>query len=144
MRYVLLLALLTTTAAADGAPPPTGKLVDRVVQLANDFFDRHIELLTHDMVQLRVDADHREAKIAVGGGHSRLLKMRVAGTVEVVDGTARIKSRVALALAGKQVDVRLPNFEVVPSTYPHRFSGDRDGRFERGVEVRMPLLLRSF
>jgi hypothetical protein len=140
MRTLILLVLLTRTAAAD--PPP--KLVDKVVELTNDFFDRHVDLLTYDMLKLRVDAEHRAAKIEVGGGSPRVAKLRVASNVEVVDGTARIKSRVALALGGQQLDLRLPSVDVAPSTYPHRFSGERDDRFERGVELRLPLLRRSF
>ena len=148
MRILVLTALpallATTTAAAetaDSASPPTGQLVDKVVEMTNHFFDQHVELLTYDMLHLRVDAEHRAAKIAIGGGDRRLLKLRVAGNVEVVEGTARIQSRVAFAVAGKQLAVRLPNIDVGPSTYPHRFGGDR---YERGVEVRLPLLRRSF
>jgi hypothetical protein len=133
MRYLLLLLLMTTTARADDAPP-TGKIVDKVVAMTNQFFDQHVDLLTYDFLHLRVDAEHRAAKIAVGGGDARLLQLRVAGNVEVVDGTARIKSRVAFGIAGKRMDLRLPNVDVAPASY----------RGERGVEVRLPLLRRSF
>jgi hypothetical protein len=135
MRYLVLLALLTNTAVADDAPPPAmGKMVDKVVALTNDFFDQHVDLLTYDMLHLRVDAEHRAAKIAIGGGDRRVVKLRVAGDVEVVDGTARIHSRLALGLGGKQLDVRLPNVDVAPASY----------HGERGVEVRLPLLRRAF
>ena len=137
MRYLLLIALLTTAAHADDAPPPrpvTGKMVDKVVEMTNQFFDQHVDLLTHDMLYLRVDAGHRAAKIAVGGGDARLMKLRLAGNVEVVDGTARIHSRLALGLGGRQLDLRLPNVDVAAASY----------RGERGVEVRLPLLRRSF
>ncbi|HEY5948147.1 MAG TPA: hypothetical protein VIV40_21775 [Kofleriaceae bacterium] len=134
MRYLLLLALLTNTAAADDAAPETGKIVDKVVAMTNEFFDKHVDLLTHDMLRLRVDAGQRAAKIAIGGGDRRVLKLRVAGDVEVVDGTARIHSRVAFAIGGKQLDVRLPNVDVAAASY----------RGERGVEVRLPLVQRSF
>ncbi|HEX5060788.1 MAG TPA: hypothetical protein VFV99_15575 [Kofleriaceae bacterium] len=135
MRYLVLLALLTTTAHADDAPlPATGKMVDKVVEMTNQFFDQHVDLLTHDMLYVRVDAEHRAAKIAVGGGDAHLMKLRFAGNVEVVDGTARIHSRLALGLGGKQLDLRLPNIDVSAASY----------RGERGVEVRLPLLRRSF
>ncbi|HEY5923756.1 MAG TPA: hypothetical protein VIV11_18870 [Kofleriaceae bacterium] len=142
MRCLVVLVLLTTPAFADDdVPPATGKLADKVVAMTNQFFDRHVDLLTYDLLHLRVDAQHRAAKIAIGGGDARLLKLRVAGDVEVVDGTARIKSRVALAVGGKRLDVRLPSLDVAPATYPHRFGGDR---YERGVELRLPLLRRQF
>lgn len=134
MRYLLVLALLTNTAAADDAAHETGKIVDKVVAMTNEFFDKHVDLLTHDMLRLRVDAGQRAAKIAIGGGDRRVLKLRVAGDVEVVDGTARIHSRVAFAIGGKQLDVRLPNVDVAAASY----------RGERGVEVRLPLVQRSF
>ena len=136
MRYLVLIGLLAgpAIASADDAPPATGKVVDKVVELTNDFLDHHVDLLTYDLLHLRVDAEHRAAKIAIGGGDRRVVKLRVAGNVEVIDGTARIHSRLAVALAGKQVDVRLPNVEVAPASY----------RGERGVEVRLPLLRRSF
>ena len=134
MRYLLLLALLTKTAHGDDVPPATGKLVDKVVEMTNQFLAQHVDFLSHDMLQLRVDAEQRAATIAIGGGDSHVLKLRVAGDVEVVDGTARIRSRLAFAIAGKQVNVRLPNVDVAPASY----------RGERGVEVRLPLLRRSF
>jgi hypothetical protein len=137
MRCLLVFApllALTATAHADDATPATGKLVDKVVAMTNQFFDQHVDLLTLDMFQLRVDAEHRAAKVAVGGGDARVVKLRVAGNVEVVDGTARIHSRVAFGLAGKQLDLRLPNVDVAAASY----------RGERGVEVRLPLVRRSF
>ena len=134
MRYLLLLALMTATAHADDPPPATGKMVDKVVAMTNQFLDQHVDLLTYDLLHVRVDAEHRAAKIAVGGGDKRLVKLRVAGDVEVVDGTARIHSRLAFGIGGKQIDLRLPNVDVAATSY----------RGERGVEVRLPLVRRSF
>jgi hypothetical protein len=144
MRCFVLLATLAsltlaTTAHADdddaaAGDAATGKIVGKVVEMTNQFFDRHVDLLSLEMVQLRVDAEQRRAKIALGGGDRRLLKLRVAGDVEVVDGTARIHSRVAFAIGGKQLSVRLPNVDVAPASY----------RGERGVEVRLPLVRGSF
>ena len=132
MRYLIVLVVLTGPVHADDAP--TGKMVDKVVAMTNQFFDQHVDLLTHDMLQLRVDAEQRAAKIAVGGGDARVVKLRVSGNVEVVDGTARIHSRVAFGIGGKQIDLRLPNVDVAPASY----------RGERGVEVRLPLMRGSF
>ena len=134
MRYLLILALMTATAHADDAPPATGKMVDKVVAMTNQFLDQHVDLLTYDLLHVRVDAEHRAAKIAVGGGDKRVVKLRVAGDVEVVDGTARIHSRLAFGIGGKQIDLRLPNVDVAATSY----------RGERGVEVRLPLVRRSF
>jgi hypothetical protein len=133
MQGYLVLGL-TQIAYADDAPPATGKVVDKVVAMTNQFFDQHVDLLTYDLVHLRVDAEQRAAKIAVGGGDARVVQLRVAGDVEVVDGTARIHSRVAFAIAGKQIDLRLPNVDVAPASY----------RGERGVEVRLPLVRHAF
>ena len=134
MRCLLVLVLVTATASADDAPPATGKLVDKVVDATNRFFDQHVDLLTLDTLHVRVDAHRRAAKIAVGGGDRRVLKLRVNGDVQVVDGTAQIKPRLAFAIGGKQIDVRLPNVDVAAASY----------RGERGVEVRLPLLRRAF
>lgn len=141
---VVPLLLLTNIASADDAPAATGKMVDKVVAMTNQFLDQHVDFLTYDILHLRVDAEHRAAKIALGGGDRRVAKLRLASNVEVVEGTARIHSKLALGLAGKQLDVPLPNVDVGPATYPHRFGGDHSDRYERGVEVRLPLLRREF
>jgi hypothetical protein len=56
----------------------------------------------------------------------RVLKLRLARNVGVFDGTAQIHTHVALRIAGKRIELQLPNVDVAPASY----------RGERGVEVR--------
>jgi hypothetical protein len=112
-----------------------GKVVaERLVDAGNRFFASHVDLLSHDILKVRIDGERKAAKVGVGAGYRSFLALRVAGDVEVVDGTARISSRLAVALAGKQLSVRLPAVDVAATEY----------KGERGVELRLPLVRRQF
>jgi hypothetical protein len=142
MRCFVLLAALVlpafggTAHADDLAAPPeaTGRLVTKVVEMTNGFLDEHVDRLSLELLHVRVDAEQRRANVVVGGGDARVVKLRLASNVEVVDGTARVRGRLALGLGGKQLDVRLPTIDVASVSY----------RGERGVEVRLPLVSRAF
>ena len=114
--------------------PAFGKRVlAKVVDATNGFFEHHVDRLSHDMVVVRVDGEHQKAKLAVGAGLAGY-RLLVASDVTVVDGTARVTPRLALAVAGKSLDLRLPTVDVAATEY----------HGERGVEVRLPVLRRTF
>jgi hypothetical protein len=139
MRYVLVLLVLARTATADPVPPPPpasdlGKrVVEKVVDATNGFFEHNIDRLSHDLLVVRVDANEQRAKIGLGGGIGGY-RLRLASNVQVVDGTARIAPRLAVAVAGRSIDLTLPTVDVAATSY----------RGERGVEVRLPLVRRTF
>lgn len=117
---------------ADAGPTLSERVMDQLTAFAVRF-DRELDVLTVDLVSLRLDPRGRGCKVRVGGGDRRLA-LRVAGDVRVEDGTAQIHARIELAVAGQAVRVNLPRIEMAATSY----------RGERGVEVRVPLLRRSF
>jgi hypothetical protein len=138
-----LLALVLAGSAAHANPRPDAssredatfgkRVLENVVDATNGFFEHNIDRLSHDMVVIRVDAEHQRAKLAVGAGLAGI-NLHIASNVTVVDGTARVSPRVALAVAGKSVDLKLPTVDVAATEY----------HGERGVELRLPLLRRTF
>lgn len=130
--------LLAIPAHADPLPAPEegefGKRVlSNVTDATNGFFEHHLDRLSHEMVVIRIDPEQQQAKVDV---HAGLLGfgVRVASNVTVVDGTARVSPRLALAVAGKSLDLRLPTVDVAATEY----------HGERGVELRLPLVRRTF
>lgn len=143
---VLVLALLLSTRLAgaetyDGRWPevPADRslsLGERVMDQLTAFairLDRELDVLTVDLVSIQLDPRGRGCRLRVGAGDQRL-GLSVAGDVHVEDGTAQIHARLDFALAGRAMQLRLPRFEMAATSY----------RGERGVEVRLPLLRRSF
>jgi hypothetical protein len=62
------------------------------------------------------------------------LTIRIDGDIEFEDINAHVHARLDLALHGHAVHLELPAFEMAPAEY----------RGDRGVEVRLPLLVRKF
>ena len=108
-------------------------ITDHLTQLGNEL-GRHLDLLSHDMFQLEVDGRHRHAHVRIGGGNAELLALRLDGEIQFEDIDAHVHARLDLALHGHAVHLELPAFEMAPAEY----------RGDRGVEVRLPLLVRSF
>lgn len=133
LALVLLLFFLLLAAPAHADPAAGEAILGKVVDATNGFFQHDVERLTHEMLVLRVDADQRSAKIGVNAGLAGF-GFHLASSVTVVDGTARISPRLALAVDGKSLDLQLPTIDVAATSY----------RGERGVEVRLPLLRRAF
>jgi hypothetical protein len=133
--------LLAIPAHADPLPEMPGpdegefgkRVLSKVTDATNGFFEHHVDRLSHEMVVIRVDPQQQQAKVAV---HAGLLGfgVRVASNVTVVDGTARVTPRLALAVAGKSLDLKLPTVDVAATEY----------HGERGVELRLPLVRRTF
>jgi hypothetical protein len=109
------------------------QVMTKVVDATNGFFAKHVDRLSHEWVVIRVDGEQQRAKLAIGAGLGGY-RLRVASDVTVVDGTARVTPRLALAVAGKSLDVRLPTVDVAATTF----------RGERGVELRLPVVRGTF
>jgi len=112
---------------------PLGELVMERLTAFAVAFERELDVLTIDLVSLRIDPRGRGCKLRIGGGDRRLA-LAVAGDVRVVDGTAQIKARLDVELAGRRAQLVLPRFEMAATSY----------RGERGVELRLPLIRRAF
>jgi hypothetical protein len=109
------------------------QITERLTQLGNEL-GHHLDLLSHDMFQLRVDGFRRRAYVRLGGGDAQLVSLRVDGAIQFDDINARIHTRIDLSLRGHALHLELPTFEMSPVSY----------RGENGVEVRLPLFEQKF
>jgi hypothetical protein len=109
------------------------QITERLTLLGNSL-GHHLDLLSHDMVQLRVDARRRRAHLRIGGGDSAGLAVRLDGDIQFDDLNAHVCARLDLALRGHAVRLELPAFEMSPVAY----------RGDHGVEVRVPLFVQQF
>jgi hypothetical protein len=108
------------------------QITDRLTQLGNEL-GRHLDLVTHDMFQLRVDGRRRRAHLRIGGGNETVA-LAVDGDIQFDDANAHVQCRLDLALHGHAVSFELPPFEMSPASY----------RGDRGVELRLPLFVQRF
>jgi hypothetical protein len=109
------------------------QITEHLTQLGNAI-GKHLDLLSHDMVQLTVDCRHRRAHLQIGGGDIEQLAVRIDSDIQFDDATARIRARIELALSGHIMHLELPAFEMSPASY----------RGDHGVELRLPLFVRQF
>jgi hypothetical protein len=109
------------------------QITDRLTQLGNTL-GHHLDLLSHDMVQLTVDGRRRRAHVRLGGGTSELVAFRIDGDIQFDDINAHVCARIDLAFHGHAFALELPDFDVSPA----------EVRGDRGVEVRLPLFVRKF
>jgi hypothetical protein len=105
----------------------------RISEIGNRL-GRRLDTLSRDVVVLHVDGRTQRAYLRVGGGGTHYLNFDVASSWYFADGMARVATRVDLSIAGHQIELKLPDFEMVPTS----FNG------ERYVELRLPLLERRF
>jgi hypothetical protein len=109
------------------------QITDHLTQLGNEL-GRHLDLLSHAMFRLEVDGRHRHAHVRVGGGEAELLTLQLDGDIQFEDINAHVHARLDLALHGHAVHLELPAFDMATAEY----------RGDLGVEVRLPLLVRTF
>ena len=109
------------------------QITERLTEIGNAL-GHHLDLLSHDMVQLRVDARRRRAHLRIGGGDSEGLAVRLDGDIQFDDLNARVCARLDVALRGHAVQLELPTFEMSPVSY----------RGDHGVELRVPLFVQQF
>ncbi len=109
------------------------QITDRLTEIGNAV-GHHLDLLSHDMFQLRVDARLRRAHLRIGGGDSEGLALRLDGDIQFDDLNAHVCARLDVALRGHAVSLELPAFEMSPVSY----------RGDHGVELRVPLFVQRF
>jgi hypothetical protein len=109
------------------------QITDRLTLLGNALGD-HLDRLSHDMFQLRVDARLRRAHLRIGGGDSEGFTLRLDSDIQFDDLNAHVCARLDLALRGHAVSLPLPAFEMSPASY----------RGDHGIELRVPLLVHQF
>lgn len=109
------------------------QILDHINDVTNTI-GYHLDILSHDMLTLKMDLRRRRAYVRVGGGDEQYLTFRLASDVLFTDGLARINTRIDLAFRGRKLQLELPETEILPTSY----NGDR------GVEIRLPLFRRRW
>src|SRR5258706_9089277 len=132
LTILISLAIATHTASAE-------PVADRAVALANAFFKRDLPVLTLDLVGLHVDLPRAVARVRVGAGDTRFAALHLSGDINVADGTAQIRARLAFAVAGQRIAFALPELDVTSTSYR-----DHVDKPERGIEVVMPFARQRF
>ncbi len=109
------------------------QIEDELTELGNAL-GYHVDSLSRELLQLRFDGRRRKAFVRFGGGDGHHLTFRLSSDVHFTEGRARIATRLDLAIAGRALQLDLPEMEMAPAEY----------RGERGVELRLPLFRRTW
>ncbi len=110
------------------------QIVDELTDLGNQL-GYHLDVLSMDLLALRVDGRRRRVHFGLGAGESGgTLAFRLGSDFHFIDGVAKVTTRIDLCIAGRDLNLELPEVELAPASY----------RGERGVEVRLPILQRRF
>lgn len=110
------------------------QIVDQLTELGNEL-GTHLDVLSMDLLALRVDGRGRRVHLGVGAGESGgYLSFHLGSEFHFIDGVARVTTRIDLCIAGRDLALELPEMELAPTSY----------RGERGVEVRLPLIQKRF
>ena len=121
-----------------GVPAWHGLTMDqRITDHLTDFGNlvgRHLDLLTDDLVRLRVDGRANRAWLRVGGGDARYLALHLATDWHFVGNVAEVYAHLQIGVAGHKVDLALPEVELSGDSY----------RGQQLVIVDVPLFQRRF
>ena len=94
----------------------------------------HLDLLSHDVIGLKVDGRGQRARLRVGGGDERYLKLKIDSSWLFTNGQAHVNASVDLFVHGHELQVKLPEMDLSHDNY----------RGEGLVQVNVPLLQRTF
>lgn len=109
------------------------QIVDQLTELGNQL-GYHLDVLSLDLIALRVDGRRRRVHLGVAAGERGFLSFQLGSDFHFVDGLARVTTRIDLGIAGRTLELELPEVELAPASY----------RGERGVEVRLPIVKGRF
>lgn len=109
------------------------QITDELTELGN-LIGTSMNELSDDMVGLKFDGRRRRAKLRLGTGEGEFLRFRLDSDWHFTQGRARVVAKVRLGIGSHQLNVELPDMDVVPASY----------RGERGVEVRIPFFERRW
>jgi hypothetical protein len=118
---------------ADRLPKVEDVMLDHVSDYGNDVGTK-LDALSHDVIGLHFDARGQRANLHFGGGNTRYVSFRIDSNWLFTDGKAKVSARVELALAGHEVDLKLPEMDVSEDSY----------RGEQMMTVNVPLLEKRF
>jgi hypothetical protein len=109
------------------------QLLDQLSELGNQL-GHHLDAMSVELLALRFDGRRRMVHVGVSAGRTAYLSVRLGSDVQFVDGSARVNSRLEVALAGHALHLEIPELLVLPTSF----------RGERGVELRVPLFSGHF
>jgi hypothetical protein len=130
---------VTTLAMDYGARPKklertySQQIEDRLTALGEEI-DTHCGKLSFDRVAISVDGRGHRAKVRLGKGGGGMLSMRIDGDVKFEHGLAEVDAKIDLSINGYQMQLDLPRFDLVPTSY----------QGEKYLEVRLPLISGTF
>lgn len=112
----------------------SAQIIDQLAELGNEL-GTHLDLLSMELLALRVDGSGRRVHLGVGAGESGgYLSFHLGSEFHFIDGVAKVTTRIDLCIAGRDLALELPEMELAPTSY----------RGERGVEVRLPIIQKRF
>jgi len=110
------------------------QITERLTQIGNTL-GAHLDLLSQDMFQLRVDCRRQRARFRLGGGDpDDVLTLRFAGDVQFSNLNARVDAYVELGVRGHLLRLELPAFQVQAAEY----------RGDYGMQLEVPVFERRF
>jgi hypothetical protein len=109
------------------------QITDELTELGN-FLGTHINVLSDDILAMKFDGRNRYARIRLGTGEGEHLRFRLDSDWYFTQGKARVQARLAIGIGVHQIDLELPDIDMVPASY----------RGERGVEIRLPIYERRW
>jgi hypothetical protein len=92
------------------------QITDHLSELGN-MIGGHMNLLSDHLLAVSVDGRHNRAHLLLGGGNAHYLTFKVDSDWLFSDGKAHVKARLELGVAGHQVELRLPDMDVIPDNY---------------------------
>ena len=110
------------------------EIADAFTELGNSV-NQHMGELSDGRFGITFDGRRRRAFVRIDATTTdRYLVFHFSSDVHFTQGVARINAKLSLGIAGRVLEVELPDFEMAPAEY----------RGERGVEIRLPLFKRTF
>jgi hypothetical protein len=111
------------------------QITDRLTEMGNLLGD-HLDLLSQEMFQLRVDGRNRRAHVRFGGGgdDSDLFTFQIDGDIQFYNLNARVDAYIDLGFRSHRLRLALPAFHVQATEY----QGDY------GVQLEIPVFEQRF
>jgi len=110
-------------------------ITERITEIGNRFGD-HLDLLSRDMFQLRVDGRRRRAHVRLGGGGGTgdPVTFQIDGDIQFDDLNARVDAHIDLGIGRHLLRLDLPAFQIQAGEY----------RGDYGVQVEVPMFEKRF
>ena len=87
------------------------QITDHLSEIGNQI-GAHMNVLSDDLMALKVDGRHNRARLRIGGGDAHFLNFKIDSDWLFADGKAHVKARLDLGVAGHQVKLELPDMDL--------------------------------